>query len=407
MLLSLVFLALFAVYSLMVFWYSAHLFTGGVRDARVYWLPQAANVGILAAAMLLHPPVAEAGLMLLYFAGCTLEHKLLFRDNWRKTLFASGCYATSFFSLRLLCLIAASRRGGVPLAQIMQSPGDNLRAALPVLLTLIPCLLVLRFHIPYASMNLILSSRRNLGFCTSVLLCIYVYLIFNTWNLYTAENFSLLNLHQLKVALCALLGFGAALLYAYLFARLQSYELESDSMETELEEEQARISLLEEEVIRDSFTGCYNRDYAERCVEQMLEAGSLFSLVFVDLDGLKHVNDTCGHSEGDWYIRAAVAVLRAAFPRAGLARMGGDEFLVFAEGMNGYDAMQAATRAFRRAERLGREAHKPYPTSISYGVAEAIPGARNTAGELIALADGRMYSFKRSRHRARGSRQPG
>ena len=406
MLTALLFLALFAVYSFVVFWYSAHLFTGGVRDARVCWLPQAVNVGILAAVLLLRPPACEACLMLLYLAVCTLELKLLFRDNWRKTLFASGCYATSFFSLRLLWLTAASWRGGVPLAQLMHSPGDNLRAAIAAVLALIPCFLALRFHIPYAAVNLILSSKRNLSFCTSVLLCIYVYLIFNTWNLYTAEPYSGLNLYQLKVALCALIGFGAAILYAYLFAKLQSYELESESMESELEEERAQISLLEEEVIRDSFTGCYRRDYAEQCVERLLEAGVLFSLVFVDLDGLKYINDTCGHSEGDWYIRSAVAILRAAFPRAGLARMGGDEFLVFAEGMNGYDAMQAATLAFRRAERLGREAHKPYPTSLSYGVAEAIPGTRSTAGELIALADGRMYSFKRSRHRTRGSRQP-
>lgn len=403
---ELLFLALFTVYSFVVFWYSAHLFTGGVRDARVYWLPQAVNAGILAAAVLLRPPVCEACLMLLYFAACALELKLLFRDNWPKTLFVTACYATPFFSLRLLFLTAASWRGGIPLVQIMHSPGDSIRAAIPVLLTLIPCFLVLRFHIPYASMNLILSSRRNLGFCTSVLLCICVYLLFNTWNLYTAEAYSLLNLYQFKVALCALLGFGAAILYAYLFARLQSYELESDTMETELEEERAQISLLEEVVIRDSFTGCYSRDYAEQSVERMLEAGTLLSVVFVDLDGLKYVNDTCGHSEGDWYIRAAVGILRAAFPRAGLARMGGDEFLVFAEGMNGYDAMQAATRAFRRAERLGREAHKPYPTSISYGVAEAVPGARSTAAALIALADDRMYSFKRSRHRTRGTRQP-
>ena len=52
----------------------------------------------------------------------------------------------------------------------------------------------------------------------------------------------------------------------------------------------------------DSLTGLYNRQYAEETVNAMLAEGTRFALCFLDLDGLKTVNDRHGHEEGDRYI---------------------------------------------------------------------------------------------------------
>ena len=149
----------------------------------------------------------------------------------------------------------------------------------------------------------------------------------------------------------------------------------------------------------DPLTRLANRRGFVPMAEHQLEAAKRhhrsLALMFVDLDGLKSINDTKGHATGDWAIAETAYVLRATFRASDLiARMGGDEFCILFEALSA-EAVQAAEQ--RLADRLAetnRGPDRPYELSFSTGVAMFDPEAPSTLDELMAQADGKMYESK-------------
>jgi diguanylate cyclase (GGDEF)-like protein len=122
------------------------------------------------------------------------------------------------------------------------------------------------------------------------------------------------------------------------------------------------------------------------------------ALMFLDLDGLKHVNDTLGHAAGDAMLTEGAFVMRETFRAADLiARMGGDEFCV----LYATDSYEAATIALTRLETavddVNSQLGRAYQLSFSAGVAMFDPEEPLTLDQLIVLADERMYACKRAK----------
>ena len=85
----------------------------------------------------------------------------------------------------------------------------------------------------------------------------------------------------------------------------------------------------EHEATHDALTGLPNRGYVDAWLERRLGRGRALTLLFLDLDGFKLVNDSYGHATGDELLRAVAGRLRAAAPqRSVLGRLGGDEFVL-------------------------------------------------------------------------------
>lgn len=117
--------------------------------------------------------------------------------------------------------------------------------------------------------------------------------------------------------------------------------------------------------------------------------GTPFSLAFLDLDGLKAINDRQGHEAGDRYLIRFAAALSASL-RGGdvVARVGGDEFVLLLPGC-------AADSAARRVEALRGGAERRF----SFGVTTFQPGDNADVGALIREADRAMYRDKQTRRR--------
>jgi diguanylate cyclase (GGDEF)-like protein len=151
---------------------------------------------------------------------------------------------------------------------------------------------------------------------------------------------------------------------------------------------------------RDELTGLYNRRgwfaAAERELEQARRTGSSRALLFVDLDGLKQVNDVLGHREGDRAIQDAARVLAsAAWGSDVVGRLGGDEFVLLI-GEHG----QAEAARVRLAEALA--AHNAasdarFELRLSVGAEVWFPDEACTLDELVRRADAMMYVDKSSR----------
>jgi len=167
---------------------------------------------------------------------------------------------------------------------------------------------------------------------------------------------------------------------------------------------------LREMSLVDPLTGLYNRRGFTTLARQQLKTaqrmGRRMLLFFMDLDGLKAINDNLGHGQGDRAIREAAMVLKATFRESDiLGRWGGDEFCVLAMETD-EDGSKAVMR--RLELNLGdwnTDAERPYKLSLSTGAAGYDPERPSALEDLLSQADQRMYEFKRGR-RAPGKKAP-
>ncbi len=128
------------------------------------------------------------------------------------------------------------------------------------------------------------------------------------------------------------------------------------------------------------------------------------ALMFLDLDGLKLVNDALGHSVGDSMITEGAFVLRETFRSSDLiGRMGGDEFCVLFAADSYHTAKIALTRLKNAVDEANAQEGRPFVLSFSAGVAFFDPEDPRTLDELIAQADEQMYVRKRAKNQASGT----
>ncbi len=148
----------------------------------------------------------------------------------------------------------------------------------------------------------------------------------------------------------------------------------------------------------DPLTGLFSRRYGMRLLREWLKRGKAFCLCFTDLDNLKFVNDQYGHAEGDRYIIDAASLLDSFGDDAVAARLGGDEMMVLAEG---WSEAHAAACMQEVSEALSAADGPEYTRSISFGVVEVAANDPRSQGELLSIADERMYRNKRERKQQR------
>ncbi len=173
---------------------------------------------------------------------------------------------------------------------------------------------------------------------------------------------------------------------------------------------------LQTESIKDDLTGLHNRRGFLLLAEQMLRTArrerTEFLLLFLDLDGLKYINDTYGHAEGNRAIVEAADALRSSLRSTDLlARLGGDEFVALA--MNSTATAESALRS-RLDQVLAAVNSKPgrtYPLGFSVGILPCNPNDDRPMESLLGEADALMFEEKRRKRgtaptASRGSAPP-
>jgi len=147
----------------------------------------------------------------------------------------------------------------------------------------------------------------------------------------------------------------------------------------------------------DPLTHLWNRRRFQEQLELELHRarryGSLLSLLLVDVDRLKEINDSGGHEAGDAALRQVAQALSQSSRKADVAaRWGGDEFVLLAPGV---DAAAARTLAERIRTTLAGLAGSPArPPTLSIGVADTKIAGADDSRQLIAAADQALYAAK-------------
>jgi diguanylate cyclase (GGDEF)-like protein len=160
--------------------------------------------------------------------------------------------------------------------------------------------------------------------------------------------------------------------------------------------------------ITDELTGLYNRRgffaFAEDCLMSANRAEKRLMLLYADLDNLKEINDTLGHDEGDRLIKESSAILKSTFRTSDIiARIGGDEFVVFPVGNDEDHADIIADRLQENIEHFNAINNNRSKLQISTGLATYDPNSVQSINELLAQADELMYKNKQSRKKGRES----
>jgi diguanylate cyclase (GGDEF)-like protein len=162
-----------------------------------------------------------------------------------------------------------------------------------------------------------------------------------------------------------------------------------------------RLEQVTEEADHDGLTGLNNRQHFDRRLQEEWQRhqrlGQPFSLLMLDLDHFKDLNDAHGHLAGDRALAAVGRLLQASLRQSDFpARYGGEEFVVILPHTDGPQARHLAER-LRQALAVEPVAHRDGSAlrlTASFGVAASVPGHTGTPEELLHLADQALYQAK-------------
>ena len=146
----------------------------------------------------------------------------------------------------------------------------------------------------------------------------------------------------------------------------------------------------------DLMTGCLNRATGMQMLEDLMRQKNDFIICFIDINGLKEINDVLGHEHGDDLILNSVKIIKDNIRENDLLiRLGGDEFLICFVNI-GIDQVETTWERILDKIKLANDGDKPYIISLSHGIAEIKKSDRTMLDEMIKEADIKMYEEKRS-----------
>lgn len=234
-----------------------------------------------------------------------------------------------------------------------------------------------------------LRYRKSLVFYTWTEVVIYLFLIIQLLAFSQTGNEMGIKTWGIKSAVFSGVILVIAIVYSLRVASLHYYMQKQHEVRDQLIQEKEDVNKLWELAYTDMLTGCSNRQLLDKRLEEYAGYGGSITLAFIDVNGLKIINDQYGHLEGDAYLVGMVRILkeRADGLNIDLFRYGGDEFVMMSNTMGTQDL----TKLLREVNEYLKTEETSYPRSISYGV---VHGDCTDYQKLIVNADDIMYRYK-------------
>ncbi len=338
--------------------------------------------------------------MVIYALLLVIETKIIFKTNFIQMLFISVTFTINLFAKRLAGLATMAILNNSTVSYVTSDLELSVIVATVSFAISISTIGFARKMIPRNSLDTILSDNKNLAFLTTAFSILFgtLFAFFLTIG---ADGGTRLIFHYIVLGLTSISAFAVFILFAYHLAELRIQTETYKRLSKKNTEDLEQIKDLEQVAIKDTLTQLYTRDYADEFIQKMINENLLFFVAFVDLDGLKTVNDIHGHDEGDFYIKTVADILKDYFKDDVVCRYGGDEIIIIGKCNTEEEVTKKLIQSYKAVINIPKLYNKNYKTSISYGVSFKHEREIITASELIAIADTRMYELKRSNNKHR------
>ncbi len=191
-----------------------------------------------------------------------------------------------------------------------------------------------------------------------------------------------------------------------LVSRLVAGAASNESLSSQIRFLEQKNTVLSRLSTIDEFTGLHNRrvlhETGKDLYRKTLNNGKACCCIFLDMDGLKKINDKWGHPEGDSAIKTLATILRKSFrSRDLIVRYGGDEFIVLMFDIKKETVSSALDRINHQLEKYNDSSGKPWQLQASWGVTFVSPERVSLSFEdLIEETDDRLYEEKKRRRDA-------
>lgn len=238
----------------------------------------------------------------------------------------------------------------------------------------------------------ILSYRQHLNFLLWTMFVLFISLALHLVLYFRSDNSILPKLWSLVSCLFTMIGLYWSLCYAARLSYLDHLRQQNSTLQKTLAFRQEQEQELTAASNLDALTGLPNRRVGQETILCWMEQQLSFALCAIDLDGLKQVNDICGHQQGDAYILTVSQLLQHACRRDEdvLFRFGGDEFILLFHDMQPESIQKRLDSVCQSLA----QASDALPFAISYGIAVRQPD--DTLDSLIGRADQQMYQMKQA-----------
>ena len=158
--------------------------------------------------------------------------------------------------------------------------------------------------------------------------------------------------------------------------------------------------------VLDPMCNIYNRNgfirVADALLNQCRKEQKSILISFIDMDGLKLINDNYGHKEGDFALQRLASVIHDCCGHTRVcARFGGDEFIIFSAGEDEHDIEPLEGMFRKRLSDMNKMVNKPYQIDASIGTLVTNPTETDGLFSLITKADALMYEEKKRRKTSR------
>lgn len=349
------------------------------------------KVGILYVCWELQLPVflLYALLYMSYFVTCS--------ETWRASkllfYFWVNIHFIALISLHLICLSGISAAAGISLYEAFYSQDIWL-----IVMTLsLAFLNLLEFLSAKGAFYQIIRvlSKDTARFRQFIHFEWYSvsYLMFDSISCFFYLPYTILSVFLIGSCILLLLQVLLFILHTYRIIEKAHYESEYYRLEKERSDHIKKEMELKNLAYIDTLTGTYTRRYAMEMLESLQKDHKSITLAYIDVNGLKKVNDNLGHLEGDQYLIAIANSLNSGLRKNDvLARIGGDEFLIITSGM-GKDSLKALLNHINHILMSEKSGH--FPASFSFGIVEAEEGSFYNIEDLLLESDKLMYAYKK------------
>ncbi len=399
-LLSVLFVISFIAYHHTFFSYCAYIFNVNKFPRMAGFICGAINFSFWIVYSCYVPIRFEPLAIFLYAIFLLIETKIVFKANTIQMLFISVTFTINLFAKRLAALATTALFNHGIITDVIVDIKLSLFVSMVCFTVSVSTIGFAKKMIPRNSLDTILSDNKNLAFLTTAYSILFVTL-FSFLLTISIDGGRELLYHYVVLGFVVISAFAVFIIFAYNLAELRIQTETYKRLSRKNTEDLEKIKDLEQVAIKDPLTYLYTRNYADELIEKMISKNRYFFVAFVDLDGLKVVNDVHGHDEGDFYIKTVAEILQDYFKEDSVCRYGGDEIVV----VGTCDVEDAVTKkiiqSYKAVANIPKLYHKPYTTSISYGIAFKHPNEIITAAELIAISDARMYELKKSNKKHR------